>query len=500
VRALGADVVICSDVSEPLQDARELRSIVGVLNQAVSFRGNASTLEERKQCDIYIRPDAAGLGLFSFDQTAAWIARGDLATQTVSAKLRALVAATGGPATPPAGIPPAQRGNPVQLRGIDVAAATPEARAFVREMLDLPASLIVDPDRMQTATMPAFNSGLFETVTYALVPTDRGTVAVITASGDNADRVDFGFRYDDRYNAALLFEATMRHLFGFASTGRLSLRLGEQTRIGLDVTRGRPLNSIWVLGTGVFILSTPLDFFEERRRVAEATLRVTSAHVTVGAALGGGGLGVQVKAENVYGASTIGAIDSTQRRTFASAAGLLWWSRMDRPDFARRGTSLHARYERAVGGGAAFSRQTVRASVAIPVAPRLSLLGHAAFGASSPDRAPVNYRFFLGSLTPSVVLAEAQVPFAGLGVQERNGFAVAHLGSGVQWEFLPNVFASFRTDVGNVAATIGDAIDSRIVGAGVAVGSLTLVGPVELRVHGRSIRTGLVEFSVGHAF
>jgi NTE family protein len=500
-RALGADVVICSDVSEPLLDARDLHSIVDVLNQAVSFHGSESTMEERRRCDIYIRPNLTGLGYLSFDHTSEWIERGDSATRAVAVQLRQLVAATGGEAPRPPGIAPARRHDPVLLKGAVVVAPTREARDFVAATLDLHAPPVVDPDRMKHATAPAYASGLFETVTYSVVDTDTGAVAVITAQGDNADRVDFGFRYDDRYNAALLFNATMRHLFGFGSTGRLSLRLGEQTRVALDVSRGRAIKSHWVMGTGASYVSTPLDFYEGRHRVAEATMRVTSANITAGAAVGSGGAGIQLKGENAHASAAISAIDSTQQRTFLSAAGLLWWDDMDRPSFPTRGTALQARYERAAGGGPSFSRRYVGASAAVPVARRLSLQGRATFGATTPDSTvPLSYRYYLGSLTPSAVLAEAQVPFAGLHVQERNGFAVAQLGAAVQWEAVPNVFVALRGDVGNVASSMRDAIDSRIVGMGLSVGTRTLAGPLEIRLHGRSFSTTLLEFNAGHVF
>jgi hypothetical protein len=323
----------------------------------------------------------------------------------------------------------------------------------------------------------------------------------VSAQGANADRVGFGFRYDDRYNAALLFDATVRHLLGFASTGRLSLRLGEQTRVALDVARGRTLSSQWVLGTGASYLSAPLDFFEGRRRAAEATLRVSSANVTVGAATRGGGMGLQLKGEDARGSAAIAAVDSSQHRTFVSAAALVWWDDMNRPAFATRGTTLRARYERAGGGGAPFARWLAAGSAVAPLSDRLSIAARLTAGASSPDSTiPLHYRFFLGSLTPSAVLAETQIPFAGLKVQERTGFAVAVAGASLQWEAVPNLFVILRTDVGSVGSTLGDAIESRMLGAGLSLGTRTLVGPVQLRVHARSASTALLEFSAGHLF
>ena len=500
-RALGADLVICSDVSEPLVDADRLHTMLDVFNQAVGYHGNESTLEQRTKCDVYIRPVLDGLDDFSFERAGEWISRGDAATRAVAGRLQEIVAITGGPARRPHGIPRGQRELPVTLTGARIVATMPQARAFVLTMLDLPTPPVVDADRMTAAVTQAYESGLFETVSYSLAATDSGIVAVVAAQGDNADRVGFGFRYDDRYNAALLFDATVRHLLGFASTGRLSLRLGEQTRVGLDIARGRTLSSAWVLGTGVSYLSTPLDFFEGRRRAAEATLRVTSANVTVGAATRGGGVGIQLRAEDERGSAAIAAVDSSQHRTFASAAALVWWDDMDRPAFATRGTALRARYERAAGGGAPFSRWFASGSAAAPISSRLSIAARVAAGASSRDSTiPLHYRFYLGSLTPTAVLAESQIPFAGLKVQERNGFAVAVAGVALQWEAVPNVFVAARADLGNVAPSLGEAVESRVLGAGLSVGSRTLVGPVELRLHGRSPSTALLEFSVGHLF
>jgi NTE family protein len=501
VRALGADIVICSDVSEPLLDASQLRTMLDVLNQAVGYHGNESTLEERKRCDVYIRPNLDGLDGFSFEHAADWIARGDSATEAVRGRLRAIVAAAGGPVPRPRGISASDRVRPVTLAGARAVAPTAEARGFLFTMLALRPAEPLDPTRMAAATAQVYESGLFETVTYSLAASDSGTWAIVSAQGDNADRVGFGFRYDDHYNAALLFDATMRHLLGFASTGRLSLRLGEQSRVALDVARGRTLSSQWVLGTGVSYLSTPIDFFEGRRRAAEATLRVTSANLTVGAATGGGGIGLQLKGEDTRGSAAIAAVDSSRRRTVASAAALVWWDDLDRPAFATRGTTLRARYERGAGGGASFSRWLVAGSAVAPLSGRLSIAARVVAGASSPDSSlPLNYRFFLGSLTPSAVLPETQVPFSGLRLQERNSFAVAVAGAALQWEAVSNVFVAVRADVGDVGPTFGDAVASRVLGAGLSVGTRTLVGPVELRVHGRTPSTAILEFSVGHLF
>jgi hypothetical protein len=255
------------------------------------------------------------------------------------------------------------------------------------------------------------------------------------------------------------------------------------------------------MGTGAAYFSTPLDFYVDGHRAAEVTMRVTGVNVTAGAAIGSGGGGLQLKREHAHASAAISPVDSTQRRTFASAAALLWWDDMDHPSFPTRGATLRARYERAGGGGPAFSRRYVGATAAVPVTSRVSLHARATVGTTTPDSTvPLSYRFYLGSLTPSAVLNEAQVPFAGLRLQERNGFAVAQLGATLQWEALPNVFVAAHGDVGDVASRLRDAVDSRIVGLGLSVGTRTMAGPLEIRLHGRSTSTMILEFNAGHIF
>ncbi len=500
VRALGAEFVICSDVSEPLLEAAHLRSMIDVLTQAVSYRGSQSTAEQRLLCDVLIRPSIAGLEGMSFDRAAEWIARGDAATGLVSDRLLALVASTGGPARRPAGIDSVRRVSARPIVATRITAASSDAQAFVRSIVATRSRTTTDPARLSAALEETYASGLFETVTYSLAAVDSGAELLVSAPADDADRVGFGFRYDDRYNAALLFDARIQHLLGFASTGRLSLRLGEQTRVALDMTRRRTLGSKWVVGTGVSFVSTPVDLFEGRRRAAEATLRVASAGVTLGVAGRTGGVGVHVKGEDARGTSEIAALDSSSHRTYATAAALMWWDDLNRPAFPTRGTALRSRYERGTGAGE-FTRWFVTGSGVVPLTARLALGARLTAGAASRDETlPLHYRFYLGSLTPSAVLAESQVPFAGLRVQERQGFAVAMGGASLQWEAVTNVFVTARADVGNIGPTFGDALGSRVVGAALSLGTRTLVGPVELRLHGRSPSATRLEFSVGHQF
>src|SRR5207245_495663 len=75
-RALGADVLICSDVTDPLEPRDSIVSLVDVLAQAVSFRVWDSERAERGACDVLIVPDVRAFTSFGFGRAAELMARG----------------------------------------------------------------------------------------------------------------------------------------------------------------------------------------------------------------------------------------------------------------------------------------------------------------------------------------------------------------------------------------------------------------------------------------
>ena len=80
-RALGADVLICSDVTDPLEPRDSIVSLVDVLVQSVSFRVWDSEAEQRSKCDVLILPDVRGFSTFGFTRASEVIARGEVAAR-----------------------------------------------------------------------------------------------------------------------------------------------------------------------------------------------------------------------------------------------------------------------------------------------------------------------------------------------------------------------------------------------------------------------------------
>lgn len=76
VRDMGADVVIAVDVSEPLVTRDQLRSFVGVTNQAISVLTRANMEARLADADLVIAPDVREVGAMAFAEADRIIALG----------------------------------------------------------------------------------------------------------------------------------------------------------------------------------------------------------------------------------------------------------------------------------------------------------------------------------------------------------------------------------------------------------------------------------------
>src|SRR5207247_3106744 len=91
-RALGADVLICSDVTDPLEPRDSIVSLVDVLVQSVSFRVWDSEAVQRSKCDVLILPDVRAFSTFGFARAREVIARGEAAARAAIPAITAALA------------------------------------------------------------------------------------------------------------------------------------------------------------------------------------------------------------------------------------------------------------------------------------------------------------------------------------------------------------------------------------------------------------------------
>jgi NTE family protein len=470
-RELGADFVICSDVSDPLDSAEDLQSLFDVFNQVTALSMLAATVEQRALCDVVIRPDVDGISSLAFEEVSDWVVRGDTAVTPHAERLRALAVDA-----PRRGGPPAlsgSLGDSVQVAAVVIQGTDdPRVTQLVRDELAVDVGDFVTRGGMEERLEDLDATGLFHLVRYRLDASaaEPGTNLVVTVQEGARDRLGVGLRYDDEYRAALLFNAIFHSRLLHGSVTRLDLRVGEETRIAATLGRRRGVTGR--LGVGL----------QASWEQGELRLPETS----------GGDQGVDIwtaVASLELAATRATALSLEVRRERAELAGLgdedlvsvslmLDYETLDRIDFPRSGSDTRGRLE----VGADFTSAVYDARYFVPLHGRITLDVGVWLGYQSGEDVPLHRRFFLGGAHRSAVFSATHAPFQGLPPQEHSGRAAQMGRLGLRWQVTTNGYVRGGVDVGALREAWRFPLEHPMTGWALTAGTATLIGPVEVQL------------------
>ena len=384
-RALGAEVVICSDVSDPLDSAEDLSSLVDVFSQITSLAMLSATIEQRAFCDVVIRPDVENISPYAFDAVSDWVLRGDTAVAPHRDRLLELAARGGGPDGIRVGRP--LLSDSVRLAAV-VVQGTDDSRVtgLVRNELALAPGDYVTREGMRSSLEDLEATGLFRLVRYRLDPSADGPGAnlVLTVEEGARDRLGLGVRYDDEYRAALLFSATLHSRVLHGSITRFDLRVGEETRLYAELSRRRGITGrfgVWVDGSW-----SQSELRLPQTQGVRRNVEVLNGGVALGlAATRGTSLSLELDVERAELAE-VGTED------VASASLVLDHEALDRIDVPRRGADVRGRVE----VGQDFTSSTLDARFYVPVHRRITVDAGVWVGHQSGDDVPTHRTLLLG--------------------------------------------------------------------------------------------------------
>jgi NTE family protein len=506
VRVLGADILICSDVTEPLKPQDGLITFFDILSQSASFHILESAAEQRALCDVTIDPDVKSFSTFGFDRASELIARGEAAARKMSDELEGL--SRGTPSVPERSATTQQDSALIVRVEFEDLERTPEA--LVARVLGVEPTTWVSQRDLDNAIDRLYATRLLASVRYRLTPSSSGdslarTLTVLAREGP-ARRFGFGFRYDSRYKVSVLVGGEIAEIAGNGSLLRLALRLGQQARLRAGISRGLGQSRSVRLGTRVEYVRSPFDLHDGSQRIAEARVDLGAISGWVGKSLLND-LQVTARGKIEYARwddQVAGADVKPIERTFYAVAGAVDADTYDRTVFPSSGLRFRGQAEwgnQVSADGSFFSQYSVDTKVYIPVYPRISVWGGATVGATSGDAPPPHYQFFLGGANEYYVFPDRNYSFVGLDTQERQGKYVQRFELGAQWEFVDHFFGRFRWNAGNVFDEWMFDPGSYIDGFGVEVGASAFGGRLSIAVAGTGFRRlSGVEIDVGYPF
>jgi NTE family protein len=520
---MGADWIICSDVSEPLASQDSLKTLAAILNQTVAYRMWERTLAQRELCDILIVTSVPSSMSSKFDQAEEIIEYGrasaEAALDSLSAAGVEFAPAAAFRARSESSWEPAAES--VRLSSIRIEGIDRHSRNTILRAMQLQTGSVVSPADLDRAISRLYDTGLYKNVWYRLEPAQTGRsedVASGLAAGDSPavvlavdvrekrqNQLGASYRYDGRFKASILATTEFRDLLLAGSLLRADLRLGEQGRFAVDFGKRWGWVAAPMLALRFDNKRMPFDIFVDGERVSEPRVRSTSIRGLAGLGFGYDAfLGLEFGYEDVNSEPAPLAEDWTAGdQDFATLAGLAAIDRWDRARFPRRGWQLLAKtlWADESIGGSNFSQHVLDVQGVVPIAHRFGILGRATIGTTDGDDLPSNYLFFVGGAQQYDLYRDRHFPFYGLRVNERRGRHLQAGMLGLQWEFLPDLFAQIR---GNAAALPEEwewDDDAFFGGWGLTLGAWSRFGSAALTVAGENFSEWpRVEIDVGFPF
>ena len=504
-RAMGADLVICVDVSERPSPADSLHTLIDVMQQTVSFRVQASNQIERPLCNVVIDPDVNGIPSLDFSRAQVWINRGRTAALAQRKALLAIAdsehAARGDiPPRPP--LPP---NDSIFLLQVSWTNVSPGADAIVHGAVGLRDSTWVTESEVAEAVDRIYSTGRFDQVSFRVEPRAGGDNLLLDLTEGDRDVVGVGVRYGTPRGASLLVGATVNDWITPGSRVALSARLGDELQFDGRYLLGAGPDAGFLETVRATFTRTTLPHVRPAGVASAPVLDVREVSLQLARVLGHAGyLGAEVtharSSDGVPGGDSVLARPS---QSYTTLGGELSLDTYDRAFAPTTGGSTLMIWNGDLGHGRSFGRRFADLQGALPVGHHVSLLGRMDVGYASGTNLPFHDRFFLGGSVPSAVWPSTFVPFLGLDAQSLQGTVVHAAEAAVQAEMRDNVFVTLRGNVGNVFDTWPAPVGWRsyLRGGGLTIGTMLAPGPVSITFGSRSLtQRPVIEINFGATF
>jgi len=516
-RLLGADIVIASDVGEPVKPVDSLKTFLDIMSQSLGFYQQESDQQQIGLSDLYIQPDVEPFTIFSYSEIEELVRRGEEAARQKLPELRHIIdsLAASGRRLKPRVNREGRSGLPnndtlfitdVKFQNVDSRSTRP-----IETALDINTPQSITFYELEDRIKRIYKTGLFSQVSYRLQQNEvekGGKKLILNFSYREQDRLGFSLRYDNKYEASLLLGAQFRNNFTTGDQLLAEIRVGKY--IGLTTVYSIPLSfsPLVQYNTGVTLRRSPLDIFMGRDR--SASIEVDQLKIIPSFSLGFFNnwiLETGLNAELYTFNRDVGNIFIRDEIQFLlSASAGLTFNTLNHDVFPRRGIQFRARMElteRALLSDFTFQQISGNWKSALPLWKGTTLITNFLAGYSSTAALPLHYRYYMGGLTTNTAFPHHQFIMKGHSTQELNGSNIQAVQSDLQVHLGRKFYLQGGWDAAHLSDTWNWNIANNkfVSGFGLTLGTRTIVGPVSLSLSTPDFRRHYaLKVDVGYRF
>ncbi|WP_317046548.1 patatin-like phospholipase family protein [Nonlabens agnitus] len=230
LRAKGMDVIIGVDVQDDLKSLDELNSAFSILTQINNFRTINDMKVKAPKTDVYITPNIKDYSVISFDQGAAIINEGAIATRKSIDTLTTL--ATGGYKRPALKV---QSQDRLYLSGITIEGNHRYTRSYIigKFKINTPGFTTYESIKNGVNNLQATNN--FTKINYELKPDINGIqLAVMVEESTVRNYLRLGLHYDELLRSAALVNLSRKSVLFSNDQVSFDAILGDNLRYSAD--------------------------------------------------------------------------------------------------------------------------------------------------------------------------------------------------------------------------------------------------------------------------
>ena len=498
---MGADIIIGVDINMSQPNPEHLKSIAQIMNQAITLTNRMTIEDQRKQCDILIKPDMDAYTLLSFNAVDSLIALGEAAARAVSEQLDRLADSLGTDRLRTRSQISIQDEHAITITGVQVSGLKHVNRAVVdgRLMVKLPARLTAK--QIDEAIEKVYGSGFFEWISYRI---DKDQL-ILDVSERSIDKLQIGWHHDSEHDATLLLNATFRNKMGRGSRQLAEVRLGNLQGFRIAHFFDIGWNPGITSGITFKMQEWEMPLYQDERLMARYDMRYYELDgrfeglISNTLSIGAGGFWRWSSQNPVWL-----PVNQDLRNTtydYGGVFGFIKIDNLDRPVYPLHGRRIWIEYRNipeSINHDADLWQSASSFQHILPFSGKLALVTHGHLCIVDGSNIPEEQIFRTGGLQgPGLNF----VPFPGFKSMMRQGKSVLALRAGLRWEIKNPVFIT--VEAGNLS--LGSSVDDLLKENSseycwqFSVGILTPFGPLEWLVSGREDVSGEISwFSFGY--
>ena len=229
----GVDYIIGVNVSGGLKDIENLRTLPEILTQIIGFQMYKQWDHKIKLSDVYIKPDLEEFTIFSWDDEAEIVKRGEVAASKVKEQLLRIAAQQR--TVTQRSIKSYPKKNELMIVKIEIKGNRNFTDKYCIKKLGIKEGEIISHKDFMRGIDVLTATNNFESIFYKLIPMEGGTKVEFEIT-ENVERtlIQFGAHYDDLYKTGILVNFTTKHLFFKNDFISADFIVGDNIRYNLD--------------------------------------------------------------------------------------------------------------------------------------------------------------------------------------------------------------------------------------------------------------------------